>query len=207
MKRLLTMLLLLILLTGCGGSDVENVYKANDSLFVVDESKDTLIINRSDESSSYAEINTIVSSGSKASILNATYSQLYRDQIGANYWQFVLSMSVILGQDKSCIDCLTLSPILNSILNNGDITLFIIIEDQLTLGFVEGILSTSGMSAVLVSSNEDLLINSEYNYQLALIGETSNPNIDWHITDNKDCSAKCISPTNAGLGEFDAVID
>ena len=178
MKRLLTMLLPLLLLTGCGGSNVENAYhKKGDSPSIVDN-KNTLKINRSDEPNSYAEINKIVSSGSKAIILNATYSQLYRDQIGDNYSQFVLPMSVVLGKDKNCVDCLTLSPILNSILHNGDITLFIIIEDQLTLGFVEGILS-----------------------------RTSNTNIDWHITDNKDCSAKCISPTNVGLGEFDAVID
>ena len=57
-----------------------------------------------------------------------------------------------------------------------------------------------------MSTNEDLLLNAAYNYPMAIIGESSNANIDWHITSNSDCDAKCISPVDVGDGVFDGVI-
>ncbi len=193
----ISVFLLTVFLASCGSSST-NTEPPKQPVIVEPVGKDTIVIHSNTDNKSLSGS----SIDNQAIIINATYSQAERDKPG-----FSLLDSVILGENKNCIDCFSLSKFFDFYHRDNNIQIFITVQDSLTLGFVEAILSNRGYQAVLVSSDEQLLLSSQYNYELALIGETSNANIDWHITDNKDCSAKCISPINTGLGEFDAVID
>ena len=120
---------------------------------------------------------------------------------------FLITEAVILGDDKDCIDCYDLSKFLDFYERDHAIQVFISIEDELTFGFVEALVSSRGNNnIVLVSSSEELLLNAQYSYPLAFVGESLSNSIDWHITTNSDCSAKCINPNGDGVGIFDGVI-
>lgn len=197
------LILLVLLLSACGGS------KVAPPVVVIDEPiespvKETLLIRSNDDNKTLVTIKYAADNNYEAMILNATYSQVYRDGIADCANCFSLVRSVILGDDKYCEDCYPLMPAIEYLYRSPGIKVFIVVQDKLTIDFVGAILSTYGFDAVLVSTDEDLLLSSDYNYELALIGETDNINIKWHITDNVNCSAKCISPADA-IG-FDAVI-
>lgn len=196
---MIKILLLTVLLSACGGSSTPE-----KPPIIKPPVKDTLIIHRNTDNTSLNG----ASIDNEAIILSAVFSQSERDRLEqCNYTCFNLNESVILGDDKDCIDCYDLSKFLNFYERDHDVMVFITVEDELTFGFVEGMASMNGYSnIVLVSSSEELLLNAEYNYSNAIIGESSNVSIDWHITSNSECSAKCINPDGVGVGLFDGVI-
>ena len=189
-------------LSACGGSTPVNP----EPVVIIQPlpvEKETLLIYDNGGDGSLDTIKHAINNGYEAMILNVTYSQVYRDSIADCVNCFSLVRSVIIGNDKNCADCFVLASAFDYLKPN--MKTFLIINDELTLGFVEALITSKGYSdIVLVSSDEQLLINSSYNYELALIGETNNNNIDWHITENKDCSAKCVSPI--GSSGFDGSI-
>ena len=114
---------------------------------------------------------------------------------------------MIIGDDADCKDCLKLSTFLDYTERDFSTKTFVVIEDSLTFGFAQEIISQRGYSdIVLVSSSEDILIESVYGYELAFIGDSSI--YDWNITTNKSCPTKCIHPltTNDVTGDYDGVI-
>jgi len=198
-------LVISIVLSACGGSTAPTV---ESKPVVIDKpapiEKQSLLIYDNGGDQTLGTINYAIDNGYKAIILDVTYSQVYRDSVADCPACFVLARSVIISDDKGCDDCFSLSPPLFRLMNNN-MKVFLVVNDELTLHFAEYIASQAGYAdIVLTSTNEELLLSQRYNYELALIGEADNNNIDWHITENKDCSAKCISPS--GLSSFDGAI-
>lgn len=192
-------LALTILLSACGGSSstVESPKPVEPPI------KSTLIIK------SNVDNNTLDGSllNYESVIIEATFSQVYRDSIADCSACFELTSAVILGGDIDCIDCMRLNTMLDYLERDNGVQVFITVRDELSFGFVEGLISQRGYSdIVIVSHDEGLLTSSIYNYPSAIIGESSNGNIDWHITSNSDCSAMCINPDGNGAGVFDGVI-
>ena len=199
-------ILIAIALSGCGGGSSSLDKPVTKPPVIIDPPvKDTLIIHRNNDDTSLSGAS--VDNG--AIIVNAVFSQFERDRVEAcNFTCFSLLDSVILGDDKGCIDCLELSKFLDFYERDHNIQVFIVVEDELSFMFTEGLASSKGYSnIVLVSTNEDLLLNAAYNYPIAIIGESNNTGIDWHITSNSDCSAKCVNPDGDGLGVYDGIIN
>ena len=187
-------LALTILLSACGEPVPETMPETAPV-------KDTLIIF---DNGNYQAIDK--SLDYEAMIVNVSYSQASVDDARKCPLCFVVETGVILGDDKDCAECLLLPEFLDYYERDRGVKVFIVFSDILSFRFAERILANGWYSdVVLVSANEDLLNDASYNYELALIGETDNTNIDYHITGNSECSAKCISPSG-GVGLFDGVI-
>tara|TARA_R110002096_G_scaffold269854_1_gene463749 strand:- start:18 stop:623 length:606 start_codon:yes stop_codon:yes gene_type:complete len=200
---MIKLLIAALILTGCGGGGSE-AKTEKPPVAIETPVKDTLIIHRNTVYTSSTSISTDI----KAIITKAVFSQEDRYRLdNCNYTCFSPEDSILLGDDKDCADCVLLNHLLYRYERDNGVQVFIIIEDELTLLLTEELLSRRGYSnIVLVSSSEELLLSASYNYSTAIIGESTDTNIDWHITSNKDCSAKCISQVDVGFGVFDGVI-
>ena len=193
-----------VILSGCGGSTPETVKV--EPIEIIKPVIDTLVIHRNTEYK-YGSMDGMPSDA-EAVITSVVFSQKDRERLlKCNYTCFIPALSVILGDDKDCVDCKLLTRFLDPYESRHGMTVFLVIEDALTFSFAQHLAGKYGHSnVVLVSSNEELLLKAEYNYPLAIIGESTDSNIDWHITSNSECSAKCINPNGEGLGEFDGTI-
>ena len=201
-------LILALLLTGCGGGG-----GSSDKDPVVIEKppvKDTLVIYDNTDYTTLNSVSNAITSGYKATIVRASYSQAERDKAVTCPNCFDINNSVILGDDINCEDCLKLQSFLDYAERDFGTKVFIVIEDDLTFEFTQSIVSTRGYSdIVFVSSMESVLALSIYNYELAFIGDSSELSVDWYITADKNCKSKCIHPltTNDVTGEYDGVIN
>lgn len=197
--------LIVLLLVGCGGGgSSEPVTPVTPIIEPV--KKDTITIYNNTDYTSLNGASSAVQNHS-AVIVKAVYSQESRERVNNCQNCFTLIDSVIIGDDMECEDCLRLSSFLDYTERDHSLKTFIVIEDDLTLTFAQEIVSTRGYSDIIfVSSSDEILDSIVYNYELALIGESSK--YEWNITTTKDCPSKCIHPltNNNVAGDYDGVI-
>ena len=189
-------ILALLLLSGCGSSSTKT--EAETIIKQPEPVKEAVYILNNQDNKTLNQLGYALANDYKHVLVNATYDQADRQRVAnCNYTCFYLNDSVILGKDMNCDDCIRLITAINYASESG-ISLFVVVNDELTFSFAESIASSKGFdSVVFLSESIDILSKAQYNYPLGLINYSNQElnNIDFIVTsDIEDCSmVTCIA--------------
>lgn len=205
------LLILTMLLSGCGGkSSPTDILPV--PVPVPEPVVNTVHIYKNENHNNISDIGNAINNGFDTVYLTTTYSQENRDIVERCGPEcFKLTDSMILGDDKDCVDCLRLSVALDYLTEQG-IEPYIVVSDSLSSDFAENLASMRGYNIVLTSPDNLILGDAQYNYPLALLvpsGEyEANNNIDYYIVDQSNidkCESKCIATNITALNLVDGV--